>query len=72
MAAFNQKCFEKKCICSQCEYICSRCFVSDTKCNDGIKDCDRFKKMKYNHFVEKYVDCGITNISEEIYNFDSK
>lgn len=46
MSATNKKCHQKECKCATCEYLCSRCFVSDKKCDSGVKDCKYYRKEK--------------------------
>lgn len=46
MAASNPECYIKECLCADCESICSRCRVSDQKCDEGVKQCKRYDKHK--------------------------
>ena len=42
MSAINPECHIKKCLCAICEYRCSRCMVSDKRCESGVRECKRF------------------------------
>lgn len=61
MAALNEKCFEKECICASCEYICSRCLISNENCEQGIKACGHKVFKPYDKFVEEHKEIKIAD-----------
>lgn len=62
MAALNKKCFTKGCICASCEYICSRCFISEQACKNGITYCENKVIKPYEKFIEENNGTGVERL----------